>query len=113
MVERLSTIKVDASSVQGEGAYIEWKRLTWGERRELLTKYAALPEEQRGEFSREFLYSHLVSWNWVNGNKEIMPLPASQADEEKLYDEEVDFLYKIAGDALLGKLELTDERIKN
>jgi hypothetical protein len=113
MTARPTTVKVDASSVQGEGAYIVWKRLTWGERRDYIKAYNALPEEERASSSRQFLFDHLSSWNWVDAKNRRMPLPTTEDDEKALYDEEVDFLYKVCSDALTGKLAMTEADLKN
>lgn len=113
MSKRPTTIKVDASSVQGEGAYIIFKRLTWGERREYLKKYVAMKPKETVETSRQFLLEHLVSWNWVDENGAPIPLPKNEEDECALYDDEANFLYQVCGDALAGKLAMSEADLKN
>jgi hypothetical protein len=108
MAKRLSTVKVDASKVQGEGAYIEWRRMTWGERKLHRDKAKA------GEFDPvALILQSLVSWNWVDGDGNPMPLLTSEADLDALYDEEVTYLADVAIRAMQGKLELTREAEKN
>ena len=114
MSKRPTTIKVDASSVQGEGAYIIFKRLTWGERRDYLKKYIALETpEERSKSSLQFLLDHLVDWNWVDEKGDPLPLPKNAKGEAALYEEEGNFLYKVCGDALDGKLEMSEADLKN
>lgn len=100
MPERPSTVRVDASSIQGKGAYLIWKRLTWGERK---ANYEPI----------ELLIAHIVDWNWVDGDGNPLPLPKSQEDFEALYDEEIVFLADVGKKALQGRLEFTLEVEKN
>jgi len=107
-VNRQSTVKVDASSVQGEGAFVLWKRLTWGERK------AIQRDAQAGELDTlSMLITHIAGWNWVDGDGNALPLPTCEADLEVLYDEEITFLADVATKALSGRLELTPEAEKN
>lgn len=105
---RISSVKIDASSVQGEGAFIVWRRITWGERKAL--QEAA----KKGELQPlEVLVTYLEDWNWVNSNGEPMPIPKTVEELNPLFDEEIEFLADVAAKALTGRLELTPETEKN
>lgn len=107
-MSRISSVKVDASSVQGEGAFILWRRITWGERK-------ALQETAKeGKLQPlEVLVTYLEDWNWVDGNGDPMPLPKTVEELDPLFDEEIEFLADVAAKALTGRLELTQETEKN
>jgi hypothetical protein len=107
-MRRPDTIKVDTSGVQGEGASIEWRRMTWGERKEYQQK------AEKGELDPlRFILDHLVSWNWQDAEGKAIPLPQSETDLDALYDEEITFLAETARKALSGRLEFTPEAEKN
>lgn len=115
-MSRPRVIRVDASSVagQGEGSWVEWKRMTYGERREALEKWLALEEgPERVEFVEALLYGHLVGWNFKDDQGLPLPLPRSVADEADLYDEEVNFLYDTLRQAVLGSLTWDADTQKN
>lgn len=107
-MSRISSVKIDASSVQGEGAFILWRRITWGERK-------ALQETAKeGKLQPlEVLVTYLEDWNWVDGNGDPMPLPKTVEELDPLFDEEIEFLADVAAKALTGRLELTQEAEKN
>ena len=102
MPERPNTVKVDASSVQGEGAYVEWRRMTWGERREAM---AAIANDKAKAI--DFFFGHFAGWNWVDSDGNPLPLP------ETGYEEEVKFLTDVSRRAITGELEYTPEAEKN
>lgn len=105
---RVSSVKIDASSVQGEGAYILWRRITWGERKTLQET------AKKGELQPlEVLVTYLEDWNWVDNNGESMPIPKTVEELDPLFDEEIEFLADVAAKALTGRLELTQETEKN
>lgn len=107
-MERKSSVKVDASTVQGEGAFVNWRRITWGERK------ALQQTAKDGELvPLQVLIDHLDSWNWVDNEGNPMPIPSKLDDLNNLYDEEIEFLAEVAAKALTGRLELTQETEKN
>ena len=108
MPQRPNTIKVDASSVQGDGAFVEWRRMTWGERREAT---AALAKDEADSIT--FVIDHIVAWNWVDAEGQPLPTPKVAEDFERLYDEEIQFLADMSRRAINGRLELTQEAEKN
>lgn len=105
---RPNTVKVDSASVQGEGSYILWRRMTWGERK-------AIQQSARdGEFGTLLMLTdHIAGWNWTDSDGNALPLPQGESDFEALYDEEISFLADVAVKALLGRLEFTLEAEKN
>ena len=107
-MKRSDTIRVDASQVQGEGAFVEWKRLTYGERRELTQK-----ANEKKLNTVEFLVSRIADWNWIGSDGAPLELPKTVDDLNYLYDEEITFLADIGAKALQGRLELTQEAEKN
>jgi hypothetical protein len=107
-MRRPDTVKVDASGVQGEDAYIEWRRMTWGERK----SYQQAAE--KGELDPlRLILDHLKGWNWQDAEGAAIPLPHSEGDLDALYDEEITFLAETARKALSGRLEFTLEAEKN
>ena len=108
MSKRQSIVKIDASSVQGEGAYILWRRMTWGERREVAKD---IREDKVDVIA--MLLDLLQDWNWVDADGEKLPLPQVADDLEKLYDEEVSFLADVGRRAIEGRLEFTLDAEKN
>lgn len=107
-MKRLSSVKIDASSVQGEGAFILWRRITWGERKTLQET------AKQGELQPlEVLVTYLEDWNWVDINGDPMPIPKTVEELNPLFDEEIEFLASVATRALTGRLELTQETEKN
>ncbi|MFA6271163.1 MAG: hypothetical protein WC657_08220 [Candidatus Paceibacterota bacterium] len=108
MPERPNTIKVDASSIQGEGAYILWRRMTWGERKQV-------QQEAKDDKldSIQLIVNHLAGWNWRDADGNDFPLPKTEADFEQMYDEEITFLASVARKAIDGRLEFTPEVEKN
>lgn len=107
-MKRPDTIKVDCSSILGEGASLTWKRLTWGERKAARAEYDKLSEDQQEAFAEQFILDHLTGWNWPG-----MELPKATGDLDALYPEEKKFLYTCFGKALWGELGLSDEDLKN
>lgn len=107
-MQRLSVVKVDASSVQGEGAYVYWKRMTWGERK------AIMAEAQADKLdTTALILDHIAGWNWIDADGKPLPIPQSIEEMETLYEEEITFLASVATRALQGRLELTLEAEKN
>lgn len=112
-MKRPVTIKVDASGVQGEGAYVEWVRLTWGERKEALEKFRGKKGDALTKFFLEMLFSRMTGWNFVDREGNPLPVPQKEEDLEVLYEEEVNFLFDMVSKAVLGELFLTPEAAKN
>ena len=108
MVIRNSVVKVDASKIQGEGAYILWRRITWGERKQIQES-----NKQGTLDPMQIVIDYLDEWNWVDNDGNPLPIPSTLDDLNDLYDEELEFLAEVAAKALTGRLELTEEAEKN
>lgn len=111
MPGRQSIIKVPSPEVQGPDSYIEFQRLTWGERRQVRQDVQVLLDEPLMEYFQTFLMSHLKGWNWVDSQGEPLPLPVTEEDLVKLLDLELEFLFETATRAVRGEL-LLDETEK-
>lgn len=94
MAQRLTgKIKVDTSSVQGEGSYLMLSALTLGEMR-------AIIERQDGEGAVRVPYAeiapHITEWNWVNIKGEPLPFPSVDPGVlDFLTDEERQFVSRV------------------
>ncbi len=120
----LTTVRVDASSIQGDGAYIEFRYYTWAERQVLIQKLGALPEGIEGNLAMNKLLmeefkDRLVDWNLVDGEGKALPVGELGA----LIDPEVSFIFDTLQNLIMkrimgiqvtpqGKVEPSDE-IKN
>lgn len=97
MPQRKTTKRVDASEVQGEGAYVEVAPLKNGEVTEAQRVGGATYEEQNA-YSSELIQKHVKGWNWVDEAGNPLPLPSE--DETVIADltvEETVFLSKAIG----------------
>jgi hypothetical protein len=113
MPKRPDTVKVDSSGIQGEGSWVEFRRLTWGERQDIVKQIGELEGEAYRKFVVEFMLGQLVSWNWVDKNGKPLKMPSNEEALNSLYPEESDFLVNLAVKAVAGRLELTDADLKN
>jgi len=79
--------EVDSSEVQGEGSYVKFCRLTYGEMRPLLERTETL-------LTTDLLAASIVEWNWVDDNGDPLPIPNSDPDVMKtvLVHEEINWL---------------------
>lgn len=92
--------KVDASQVQGEGAWVEVRKLKWGEIKKLSRQRGAAggDEEQIIEMTDELLAEHVLAWNWVDEDGNPLPQPHGNLDViDDLTDEEFAFLGEVIG----------------
>lgn len=91
--------RVDASKIQGKGAYVLVTPLKVAETK-LARLLADAPMEEKEAHSRTLITDHVVGWNW--GDEEGNPLPIPAEDDTVLDGmtvEEMDFLAEaIAGD---------------
>jgi len=107
-MERKATVTIDVSDKLGEGASIEWKRLTYGERMAALDASRKAQEDGTFvEFLQKFFIEHLVSWSL--GIDEVREVEGFQG----LYDEEISVMFEIAGKAIAGRLVASPDEIKN
>lgn len=81
------TYRVDSPDIQGEGSFVEFKRLTFEEMKPVL----AAKEHQ----SWERVKASVVTWNWVDDAGEPLPNPHEHPEVlETLISEEVLFLMR-------------------
>jgi hypothetical protein len=91
MAQRLTgKIRVDTSSVQGDGSYLTIAVMTLGEMR-------ALVERQGGDGNISVPYAeiapHILEWDWVNAKGEPLPAPATDPSVlDYLTDDERKFI---------------------
>jgi hypothetical protein len=80
MPSRLTLAKrVDASEVQGEGAWVEIRARTYGESKRYfeMAEKGALTNAAALEENEILIAKHVIAWNWVDENGDEMPLPSS------------------------------------
>jgi len=81
MPKRKTTYKVDSSQVQGDGSWVELSYITYGEFQTVLKDVSAYDD---------LLRTHVLDWNWADG--EGNPMPAPQACMDSLFAHEREFL---------------------
>lgn len=100
MPQRQSTTRVDASAVQGDGAYVVLRRLTLGEIR---TLRAETGKEGSDMFTitEDMIRERIVEWNWADDSGAPLPQPGAHPEVfDSITDEELTFLASaIAGSA--------------
>jgi len=104
MPKREEIATIDASEVQGEGTFVKLKRMTWGQRRDMIDQVKKLDGEEYTDFVSEWLIENIVEWNLVDVDGAILPKPEKVEDFFKLYDEEVNFLIGLYGKSMSGHL---------
>ena len=78
MAQRKSTYRVDSSSVQGEGSWVELSFITRGE-----------AKDAKGEdWADEMLKNHVVAWDWVDEEGNEMDV----ANLDDLFQHEREFI---------------------
>ena len=92
MPQRQGTRRVDASAVQGDGAYVIVRKMPYGlakEGRRLLE--ASASADVQDEFTLRMFTDCVVEWNWVDDKGNPLPLP-KDAGIAELTVEETSFL---------------------
>ena len=102
---KLGTHLVKSTEVQGEGSFVEFRRMTWGEQKAILRKFSALDgtghsDEQIAE-TEKMIVTHFVAWNWVDDRGAPMPSPV-EAGLDALRDDEIVFLVDAIKTAVRG-----------
>lgn len=108
MAKRQRTVKVDSAEVQGDGSFVEFRRYSRKERREVQEAMAGLESDALVEAIQAEVTSRLVSWDWVDDDDEPLPLPQSPDDYDAMLDIEVGFLYGTLTKVLKGTLKSED-----
>ena len=109
---KTSKVRVDASAVQGEGAWVDVRRMKWGEIKALSKRQKAIKAggddatDQAIQISDDLLAEHVLAWNWVDDDGAPLAQPLGNVDViDGLTDEEFEFL----ADAIAG----SESRRKN
>lgn len=103
---KTAKVRVASDEVQGEGSWVEVRRMKWGEIKSLSKKQREIKAggdetaDMAIEVSDELLAEHVLAWNWVGEDGEPLPQPhRNVAAMDDLTDEEFSFLADaIAGD---------------
>ena len=75
-------VTVDSSPVQGEGSFVRFKRLTWGELEPLLSAK-----------NLDIALAMIDGWNWVDDDGNPIPVESAQG---VLIQQEIDWLVQQA-----------------
>ena len=98
MPQRKTTVRLDSTAAQGEGSWVEIRRLTVGDIHSLRKV-----EGDAYELGENLLRSRLVAWNWVDDKGQPLAQPGEPGFDvafDSVTDEELKFLAgAIAGDA--------------
>lgn len=95
MPQRKKTRRVDASAVQGEGAYVDVRSMRYGETADLQEEGDTLTPHELNEVNIKLIQDKIAGWNWADENGEPLPLPATSEDVvRQLTIEEFGFLVK-------------------
>jgi hypothetical protein len=82
--------RVDASEVQGAGAFVDVRGFAWGELRSMLDG-----RDDVGDL--DILAAKIIGWNWVDDEGEPLAVPCEHPEVmRELTQEEIVFLLKAA-----------------
>lgn len=86
--------KEDSDEVQGEGSYVVFRGLTYGQQKALRKKSGTDASQDTLEgLGEEALLATFVEWNWKDEQGAALPLPKVAADLEKLDSREAAWLF--------------------
>jgi len=93
MAKRNNVRRHDASVVQGEGAFVVIRSVTWGEAKAVRAEFEALSDSEKLARNDRFIAEHVVDWNWVDDDDKPLPLPRDEpAIVDQLTREEIEYL---------------------
>ena len=105
MPKRRGIRRVESTSVQGEGSWVEVDALTVKEVKEM-RKQAANDDYDNFDAGIDLVRKHVINWNWVDYDERPLPTPKAYPEiVDTLTVNEVNFL----AEALMGE----DEASKN
>lgn len=93
--KRQSVVRKDSAVVQGKGSFVQWRKLTWGESKEVMTEREALKDNPiaLAEKMQSIIIDHVDDWNWVDDDGEPLPLPKNEPEGfDELNEDEITFL---------------------
>jgi hypothetical protein len=90
MPQRQNQVKIKSDEVQGEGSFVIFRRLTFGQTREFgpLLK----DENKYVEGVNALLTACVAEWNWVDDAGKPLALPSEGLDLNTLANDEILFL---------------------
>ena len=105
-------VTIQTPEAQGEGAWIKFKRLSWGERRQVRDDISELKGIDLDEYIWSFVFERLVDFSWQDADGKALAVPKSKDDIDDYTDEEIDCMLGAAGKAIRGELVFSDEEKK-
>lgn len=76
MAKRKLTMRIPSTEVQGEGSYVEFAALTYGESKAIVTRVDDTEtDSEKIAINERLLIEKIVGWNWVDENDNPLPLP--------------------------------------
>ena len=89
---RKPNVRLDSADVQGEGSYVTFRHLLWGEFQEL-SKQLDAKEITEHQHSNQILGRQVAAWNWTDDSDQPLTLPRDDPSVlERLTDEEMGWL---------------------
>lgn len=94
MPERKRTFTATSEVVQGEGSFVTFRKVSYGQLQQArkLAAEGTLTPEQNEQYGRDWLARSIVAWNWVDDQGQPLPLPAAGLDIDVLTNEEANWL---------------------
>lgn len=87
--------RVDAKDVQGEGAFVLMRPLTYGESKEIRQTSGDMSSDDKLATTERLISDHLIGWNFADANGVPFPLPSEDKTVfSRLTNEEMGFLGK-------------------
>lgn len=92
MSERQATRRVPSESVQGEGSFVVFAKMKWGEAKKIRAQ-AKDPEVDETEFMQDCLVKYIKDWDWVDDDGNRLPVPKDDPGViDELTAQEIKFL---------------------
>ena len=75
MPKRQSTKRVDSAAVQGDGSWVDVRRITYGMGIDAQALKDVTETSALDEFNRNLLTYLVAGWNWVDEDGNDLPIP--------------------------------------
>lgn len=93
MPQRQSIKRVDSAIVQGDGSWVDVKRITYGMGIDAQKLQSVTETSVLDEYNRKLITYLVAAWNWVDDEGEPMPTPKENpAVIDSLLDTEIMWL---------------------